>query len=60
MGEVIHRRLDLDSNEDNRSLLLQAGANVLYKHHKTAKDKYKFLLNYLQNDEVSNDIKIFY
>jgi hypothetical protein len=53
-------RLELDSNPDNRSLLLQAGANILYKYHKTVSEEYRFLINYLQNDDVSTDIKAFY
>lgn len=32
-GDILRRRLELDSNGDNRSLLLQAGANILYKYH---------------------------
>lgn len=59
-GELLHRRLDLDDDQENRTLLLQAGANILYKYHRTMKEKYKFLAGYLSNDDVSADIKIFY
>ena len=36
-AKVIERRLELDESPDNRSLLLQAGANVLFKYHETKK-----------------------
>ena len=60
LGDLIRRRLELDSDPDNRSLLLQAGANILYKYHKVVGEKYSFLKSYLQQDEVSADIKVFY
>ena len=57
---VLQKRLEADETFDNRTLLLQAGANVLYKCHKEKKQKYEFLLKYLQGDDVSADIKLFY
>lgn len=33
-AEILRQRLELDQNVENRSLLLQAGANILFKYHK--------------------------
>lgn len=59
-ADILKRRLELDETEDNRALLLQAGANILFKYHKEHKSKYEFLLKFLQKDDVSSDIKTFY
>jgi hypothetical protein len=58
-GDVLRMRLDADSGED-RGILLQAGANILYKYRTAVGERYYFLLNYLQADDVSSDIKMFY
>jgi hypothetical protein len=59
-AEILRKRLELEDKEDNRSLLLQAGGNILFKYHKQVGSKYSFLIKFLQNDDVSSDIKIFF
>jgi hypothetical protein len=56
LAEIVKARLSLDEDESNRSLLLQAGANILFKY-KEVSASYLFLKKYIQNDEVSEDIK---
>jgi len=58
-GDVLRMRLDVDSGDD-RGILLQAGANILYKYRTVVGEKYHFLDSYLQGDDVSSDIKMFY
>lgn len=41
-ADVIQLRLQCDQTEQNRTLLLQAGANILYKHKQQVAN-YKFL-----------------
>lgn len=52
---VLQKRLPSDANEDNRALLLQAGANMLYRNQNN-KQAFSFLEKYLQGCEASKDI----
>ena len=58
-GDVLRMRLDAESGEDT-GILLQAGANILYKYRAIVGERYHFLVNYLQADDVSSDIKMLY
>jgi hypothetical protein len=58
-GDLLRMRLDGDDGE-NRGILLQSGANILYKYRAEVGERYQFLIDYLQGDEVSSDIKMFY
>lgn len=54
---ILKLRLASDTNEDNRSLLLQAGANVLFKNQNRRAD-FQFLGEYLQGGDSSKDIEM--
>ncbi len=45
----------MDENEQNRTLILQAAANILFKY-KDSKNEFQFLRKYLLGNEVSKDL----
>lgn len=54
-AEIIKVRIEMDENEENRGLILQAAANILYKY-RDSKGAFQFLRKYLFGNEVSKDL----